>query len=96
MHYDMWRTHWQRAGFEFGRGEHVMGGGYRYATTLVGLPLWFVAIPAGFLPAWWVRATVQRDRIRYRVTQRLCASCGYDLRATPDRCPECGTEVTKA
>jgi predicted amidophosphoribosyltransferase len=57
------------------------------------VPLWLPALLAGVLPA----ARVASWLIRYRRRQRhLCPSCGYDLRASPERCPECGegTEVT--
>jgi hypothetical protein len=51
------------------------------------LPLWLIALPpAGAGASLWLLA-VRRQRTQIA---GLCAACGYDLRATPDRCPECG------
>ncbi len=61
---------------------------FDYASQEFVFPLWFLGILTSLLPAWWL-ITVRRRRKRFHAGQ--CQNCGYDLRATPDRCPECGT-----
>jgi hypothetical protein len=57
------------------------------------IPYWFPAVMAAGLPV--IRPAVAASRERRRRRIGLCPSCGYDLRATPGRCPECGaTGVT--
>jgi hypothetical protein len=48
------------------------------------------------LPLAWVAGFAYSKIIRARRRrQGLCLACGYDLRATPERCPECGAVPTK-
>jgi hypothetical protein len=61
--------------------------------------LWWLGIPpmaaaalSLILPIVWYAELLYRERgSRQRAASQICVSCGYDLRATPDRCPECGT-----
>ena len=55
--------------------------------TAIVVPTWMVAGPAAVLPALWLAGRLRRRRQK---RAGLCSSCGYDLRASPDRCPECG------
>lgn len=55
------------------------------------VPIWaaaLVMLPGWLLPllAFGLRRTCRR--------RGGCANCGYDLRATPSRCPECGAIAT--
>jgi hypothetical protein len=45
--------------------------------------------------AWLLITTASILRKRRAVKQGMCPKCGYDLRASPERCPECGTPVAK-
>ena len=86
------RSIWNRLGFSHGTYRLAispfLSNPYIFDHREWSVPIWMtfcvIELPASlwFLAAWK----------RYRRKQRGgCPVCGYDLRATPDRCPECGT-----
>jgi hypothetical protein len=58
----------------------------------VRFPHTYLIAPAALLPLLVIPAWLVRERRRrWRERRGLCVDCGYDVRATPGRCPECGT-----
>ena len=61
----------------------------------IEFPHWCIAVPLALGPLRWAWVWVwHRRRSQRRREQGLCMQCGYDLRASRERCPECGTEIT--
>jgi len=83
------RGFWQGP-FSSGFGDSLQWSAYERAFEV---PHWSIALLTAILPALTLRRTWLRRR---RSRAGLCHRCGYDLRASPDRCPECGAAPTAA
>jgi len=65
----------------------------RYPTECsmaIYIPNWALVLLLGALPALFL-ARSARARLRQR--RGFCTNCGYDLRASTGRCPECGSAI---
>ena len=63
-----------------------------FVETHYGVPCWMVVVVTALAPLIWHRRLL-REQSRHRIRNGLCLKCGYDLRASSDRCPECGTQI---
>ena len=74
------------------RQIHFLGAKYRSGQIVffhaqdITIPFWMLVLLFGIYPA--IRLIRHRRR-----RSGHCPTCGYDLRATPERCPECGMEI---
>ena len=68
--------------------------GRLFATSTRGryvkAPWWVLFVLTAAAPLAWA---AEGNRRRWWSERGRCAACGYDLRATPERCPECGASA---
>jgi hypothetical protein len=75
---------WRRMGFGY---TSIVGWSERPGYWL-SAPHGALAVVFGVLPCSWLWRWLRR---RKRAGLQTCPGCGYDLRASPHKCPECGT-----
>jgi hypothetical protein len=84
-----WNTGLHTAVFDYRRTTFT-GSQYPGSTIQMQIPYWLMLVLLGAPPAYLAR---RRRRKKLREKMRMCPTCGYDLRASPVQCPECGTTL---
>lgn len=66
---------------------------YAHRIRVIGFDLWLPVLLTTIAPTWVaIRYSIGPLRQRRRRRLGLCLACGYDLRGSPERCPECGSK----
>jgi hypothetical protein len=79
--------------YENSSGRDVMGCPYRQFTASLS---YLYLIGSGAVPVCVWISTARSRRRRTRRCAGACLHCGYDLRSSSDRCPECGTPIQRS
>jgi hypothetical protein len=80
----------RRLGFGYGTVRIVRSPNVIAVARRIEVPFWTVIVLLLATMVWSLRGARRRYARMIRGRGRVCPVCGYDLRATPGRCPECG------
>ncbi|HVT87426.1 MAG TPA: hypothetical protein VHD56_01125 [Tepidisphaeraceae bacterium] len=94
-----WRLEQLGFTFQMSHWVNISSSGQRtrgpIAFWSIGFPYWFVITLTSVAPAIFLILREKEWWRKRRLKKGLCEHCGYDLRASTGRCPECGTEIPK-